>query len=46
MTLYNNIDDNDYKHASMIINIISCVLQFLQIVLVITFAVYKFTRCQ
>lgn len=46
MMLYNVIDDNDYKRASMIFNIIGCVLQFLQIVLVVTFAVYKFTRRQ
>lgn len=44
MTLYNNIDDNDYKHASMIINIVSCVLQFIEIVLVVTFALYNFRR--
>ncbi|ABC61242.1 unknown [Choristoneura occidentalis granulovirus] len=34
----------DYKQTSLIVNILSCVFQFIEVILVIIFALYKMNQ--
>lgn len=38
------IKSEDYRHASFLVNVVNCVLQFLEVVLVLTFALYNIRK--